>query len=207
MPDDVSKAPSTPEELEREIIALYGFVGSNPAVIARKLGCDEKLARRVITKYRNESKKNNLVEFDELRRREMIKLEWTENEAREAWERSKEVIRKSTKKMKTGGGKDSESVAGELEITKSEEEQLGDPRFLQILNECRRQRADALGTDAPKRIHITEEHERQLVMRTLPVFQKYLLRLGATEDDLKAVGAELRAVLSGTQNEQKALTD
>jgi DNA-binding MarR family transcriptional regulator len=190
-------------DLERSVVEMLAFGYRKPDEIARRLGQKPADVKKILAKLRKNADDRNLIDFEELRRNEVARIEFVVREAKEQWERSKENAIKTNFKVISGTMGSSGGNRDGKEMTKIEEGQTGDPRYLQIILDGRKQLAEVFGTDAPKRIHITEEHERQIVSRLMPVFQKYLIRLGATQSILGELGADVRLVMGGFEQPQQ----
>lgn len=83
--------------------------------------------------------------IDERMESDLMKLERIENEAWQAWERSKGIKRTRTK-----------TKVGEV-VTKTikDENLIGDPKFLEVIRQVLQDRANLLGYMAPKKIDTT----------------------------------------------------
>jgi hypothetical protein len=88
-------------------------------------------------------KAETIRDWCEWKRLELEKTDWTEREAREAWERG---IGKKAKVLheETTGGKD----GGGVKDSTTTEELNGDPRYLSVLLDCQKRRAQLIGFDA-----------------------------------------------------------
>ena len=110
--------------------------GVHPGQISRDL--------RVIQKQWQEQTQLNL---DEAKVRELAKLDEIERQAWDAWEKSrKDAETMEVTGMAQGGRGKPDKVK---KITKG---QAGDSRFLAIVLECQKRRAEILGLDAPKKL-------------------------------------------------------
>jgi hypothetical protein len=136
----------TPEqrELNRARIAELKLKGHSLTEIARGLGMTHWQVLydlRIVVKRWQDSA---LANVDEMRGRELAKLDIMEKEAWEAWEKSKG--KKRTKTYEAG------YAAGEAvpeKQTAREEETFGDPRYFDLLLKCMDRRIKLLGIEAP----------------------------------------------------------
>jgi hypothetical protein len=110
--------------------------------IAEELGVTEQTIRNDIKVILEEYSMKRLNKVDWYTKLELTKLDKMEAEAWEAWGRS---IGKSVRllKKRDGGG-----VL--IEETETQEELLGDPRYLTIVHSCMDKRMRLLGLDKPK---------------------------------------------------------
>lgn len=110
---------------------------------------------------RKEWLKSTLSNFDELKSRELAKIDAAESAAWMAWERScEEKVSRINKRTNDPGGinvdsdgVDSSSAATKIEKTVKREHQVGDPRFLDTVAKCRDQRCKLLGLYAPTQVN------------------------------------------------------
>ena len=110
--------------------------GVHPGQISRDL--------LVIQKQWQEQTQLNL---DEAKARELAKLDEIERQAWEAWEKS----RKDAETMEVTGT--AQGGKGKPEtVRKTTKGQAGDSRFLAIVLECQKRRAEILGLDAPRKL-------------------------------------------------------
>lgn len=107
-------------------------------------------------------KKEQFETIDKYVSVEVQKLDRIENEAWNAWEKSKSPLRKtksrnSKKPNKLDAEVNEPDYYGYSEETI--EETSGDPRFLDILLNCQQRRAKLLGFDAPSRVDYTDKNQ------------------------------------------------
>jgi hypothetical protein len=89
--------------------------------------------------------------------KELASLDKIESEAWEAWKRSQgkaeTLTRKGKKAAGSSAGADGKGESGEtIEVTKREEDQIGDPRFLAEARACVVERRKMMGLDKPTKI-------------------------------------------------------
>lgn len=92
--------------------------------------------------------------------KELASLDKIESEAWEAWKRSQgkaeTLTRKGKKAAGSSAGADGKGESGEtIEVTKREEDQIGDPRFLAEARACVVERRKMMGLDKPSRIKVS----------------------------------------------------
>ncbi len=96
--------------------------------------------------------------IEKLKQTELSRLDWLELEATKAWQRSigKHVIEtvKTTRVDVTASEQEIEADLPADEITRKSERLAGDPRFLDVIADCIKQRRAILGLDAPVRQEI-----------------------------------------------------
>lgn len=89
----------------------------------------------------------------EVKAGELAKLDRLEREAWVAWDRS--VGKHHTKTTKTGRVDRDGIVIKEPEVTLKVDPLDGDPRFMAVILDCQKQRAELLGLNAPQKIAAT----------------------------------------------------
>jgi len=137
------------ERDRREIADLY-LKGWLQQEIADHINADTErdytLTQQMISydlkRLQEQWQKSALVDVDELKAKELAKVDRLEREYWRAWERSRE----DAETLQQVGGKD-----GPDKITKTSKGQAGDPRFLQGVQWCIERRCKILGVDAPEK--------------------------------------------------------
>ena len=140
-----------------------------------------EITQAVISRDIKEIKKrwaeSEISNIDERIVQELTKIDLVEREAYLAWEKSKgskftisekKVIATADNKQTVVTDKGelvveptNETQIGLAERTTKQEETVGDPRWLDIINKCIDRRIRLLGLDAPKKIIIEDETEEQ----------------------------------------------
>lgn len=137
--------------IRRKQVADAYLRGRTQAEIAVELGVNQATVSRDLQALREEWKRSALIDIDEAKARELAKIDAMEIEAWQAWERSQLDAEVELTKMQ---GTDPEKP-GKLEKQRRIEGQVGDPRFLQIVQWCINKRCEILGINAPVRQEIT----------------------------------------------------
>jgi hypothetical protein len=122
---------------------------------------------------------HSLQNFNELKAKELAKLDRLELEYWRAWERSCKVKRR-TKSEKTERRKQTRQSAQVFT-----EDMLGDPRYLTGVYDCINRRCELLGLDAPKRMSVMSGSLDKIPFGTLTKDQ--LNRLANGEDPEKVI--------------------
>lgn len=114
--------------------------------IAKELGLSKYVVHRDIKVIERHRKMVAVKNVDELRQRELAKLDLIEREAWAAWERSKKKFKKDTIKTR-------KKIL--LYAEHREEERTGDRGYLDIILACQKRRAELQGLDAPAKVDMT----------------------------------------------------
>jgi hypothetical protein len=127
----------------RQQVAELYVKGWFQSAIARELGVSQPTICQDLKAVYKEWRQSSIRDFDELRERELQKLDLVEREAWAAWQRSQEP-QESTKVVQdaSGGNREQQTVANSA----------GDPRFLEQVHKCIASRRALLGLDAPVRV-------------------------------------------------------
>ncbi len=140
----------TPFERERDLalIADYYVKGYRQHEIAQML--PTKLSRTQVThdikKIRRKWITSQVMDFNEAKNKELDNCDKVESAAWGEWERSKtkKVVKYSEKRSGTVLS-EGVTIGEKTKISAREEEQTGDPRYLLVINQCRRDRMEILG--------------------------------------------------------------
>ncbi|MEE4659019.1 MAG: hypothetical protein V2J89_01040 [Halieaceae bacterium] len=178
----------TVKERERDLafIARHYLRGYSQNEIAVELGkaTGTQVTRQQICydlkKLQEQWREEQLEAIDELKARELAKLDHMEAEAWAAWERSKEQAEKTKKGRRTGGRNAGEYA--EVQV----EERIGDPRYMDLVLKCVEKRTKLLGLDAPIKVAETDEEGNFLGVVRMP-------GIAATEEDWAAMVAQAEA--------------
>lgn len=133
-----------PAEIERDrrnISRLY-LQGKIQAEIAHELKLSQPTVSREIKLLIEEWKQERVYDINEAKARELAKLDNLESEYWMAWKRSQQDSQKQTSGM---------MATGHVDYT-VKEGQTGDPRFLDGVANCIKQRCAILGVEAPKKL-------------------------------------------------------
>jgi hypothetical protein len=91
-------------------------------------------------------KQSALKDFDQLKERELIKIDNLEKTYWEAWQKTTEDWEKEKKRY---------TEAQLRELNKEQIKAFGDPRYLQGVQWCINKRCEILGLDAPERVDLS----------------------------------------------------
>lgn len=122
-----------------QIAPLY-IQGKNYREIAEILGLSIKQVAMDITSIKEDWRKTYIEDFNEYRKRELLKVDLIEAEAWAAWEKSK---RGRTSRVKAA--EDSQQFGSRRSATEEHSESHGDVQYLQIVHTCVNTRARLLG--------------------------------------------------------------
>lgn len=136
------------EETIHKISQLY-LKGMTPKEVATQLDLSIVTVRRYTTALNKRWRESAVRNIDEAKNRELEKLDVLEAEYWKAWEESKKgTARRKEGTMKRKGAKENFLETGESEILSSP----GDPKFLDGVARCIKQRAELLGLNAATRV-------------------------------------------------------
>jgi len=94
---------------------------------------------------------SSLRDFDELKSRELAKIDNLELEYWDAWDRSKQIKKSKTIKLRPRKGQKKATNEDITDIQTKDEDVVGDPRFLNGVERCIERRCKLLGIDAPEK--------------------------------------------------------
>jgi hypothetical protein len=118
------------QERRKKAASLY-LRGELQWSIAHQLGVNQKTISRDLQAIRAEWQQSALIDYDQVKARELAEIDEIDREAWASWKRSQEN-------------------AENEEAGKSSKSQVGDPRFLHVALECSKRRCAILGIEAPK---------------------------------------------------------
>lgn len=150
-------AKSKDELLARRVkVSEMYLLSSSYLEIARTIGCSINTVALDMRWARENWRTRAADAIEAQKNRELAKIDQVEVEAWKGWQRTigyyDTVTTKTTSIKVAGGGPED---AGTVEVpgveeTTKREKLAGDPRFLQIITDCIRKRAEILGLDSPK---------------------------------------------------------
>lgn len=140
-----------------EIADMY-LKGFTQLEISRKLRTN--ISRPQVTadikKIRQRWLTSQVMDFNEAMNKALDHCDKVEKEAWGEWERSKVKRTVKYSEKRTGETVAEGIIIGEkTKISAREEEQCGDPRYLVVINQCRRDRMEILGLMQPKNVNVT----------------------------------------------------
>ena len=178
----------------RRQVAELALQGWSQSAIADHLGVSQPTICADVKAIRKEWRESSIRDFDELRLIELQKLDFLEREAWAGWFRSQKPAQAA---VVTGDG------SGNL-TKKSMKHQIGDPRYLAVVNHCISQRRAILGLDmltaspqeARADANLSLDARRQQV---LTLFAAISQRAGIGADPTKPNGDEPGNVRAGDE--------
>jgi hypothetical protein len=133
-------------ERRKTVASLY-LQGKFQAEIAKEVRVDRGTISRDLTAIEAEWAKSGVMDLNVAKTRALAKNDEVERQAWAAWQRScKDAETMEVTGTSQGGKSKPEKVK---RITKG---QVGDPRFLAIIQECGKRRCEILGLDAPTKL-------------------------------------------------------
>jgi predicted transcriptional regulator len=131
-----------------EVAKLY-LRGVGQYDIADQLGVNQSTVSRDLKALQKQWQESALVDIDEMKARELAKIDELERTYWDAWVRSCEDA--EVERQKKAGTVEEPR----LEVTKEKRGQTGDPRFLSGVKDCINMRREIFGIDAPKKNELT----------------------------------------------------
>lgn len=145
------------ERIKAEIARLR-IQGKSQPEIGRILG---GMTRQAISyhwrKIEDEWKRSSQADIALYKGKQLDEITILREEAWAAWKRSQEDAEMQMSKMKQGAGSGPQQ---ESQLRK--EGQVGDPRFLQVVEWCNEREAKLLGLDAPQKTALTDKEGKDL---------------------------------------------
>lgn len=132
-------------ETQREIAAQIGT--ARPYTLSQPQICAD--IQTVIDRW----KALAIHSIDEKKANELARINHVEREAWLAWERSRLEYMRTVQEQRTGDKK--RVKHSKASVTK--EQQVGDPRFLEIILKCVKSRRELFGLDAPQKVELGGE--------------------------------------------------
>lgn len=151
------------KEIDIARIAPLYIQGRNYREIAEQLGLSIKQVASDITSIKEEWRKAYIEDFNEFRKRELLKIDLIEAEAWRAWENSKRG-RTSTSKS----AEDSQQFGSRRSASEEHMDSHGDVQYLQLVQSCVTNRMRLLGAYGAAKIetqNTEEEDEMQKFSR------------------------------------------
>lgn len=163
--DDILRKRRSKDQKEIDIakIAPLYIQGRNYREIAEQLGLSIKQVASDITSIKEEWRKAYIEDFNEFRKRELLKIDLIEAEAWKAWENSKRG-RTSTSKS----AEDSQQFGSRRSASEEHMDSHGDVQYLQLVQSCVTNRMRLLGAYGAAKIetqNTEEEDEMQKFSR------------------------------------------
>lgn len=130
---------------DRERIAQLRLKHNTLDQIASETGLSVATVKRELVIIRNEWKESAREAIDEIKARELAKLDLYEAEVLAEWEKSKQAYSKKVVEDRPAGAKGGGGRFAKIETGG----QCGDPRYMTVLLGIQDRRAKILGSDAP----------------------------------------------------------
>lgn len=159
-------------ERDRQHIADWYLQGLTQAVIAERINTDPEreytLTQQTISndirRLQELWLKSSVRDFDEIKAKELAKIDRLEREYWRGWERSCE----DAETVRQEGSKDDEGQPGVDKIVKTAKGQAGDPRFLAGVERCIERRCKIFGIDAPTEV----KHSGEVIIQRVAGFDE-----------------------------------
>jgi hypothetical protein len=164
-------------------VAEYKLQGLRNFEIAELLGVSPSQITLDLKSVSKEWRAERIHDIDEIKQRELLKLDLIEKKNWEAWDRSCQVKTKKSMKKKGSTTKLGKALgADDKEQTYTEEQQIGDPRYMAIILDCIGKREKIIGYGAAQKLEVNLENASD---EQLNMFQQKLLELSNQVDNLK----------------------
>lgn len=136
-------------KLERRTLReIFGMINSSrPYRIGERQVCKD--SAEVERRWRERAN----VAIDKAKADEIANIDWTEQEAKLAWKKSKTESAQRTAETSTAGGPKAGGSRSKQKIVT--ENRDGDPRYLAIVDRCIQHRREIFGIDAPTKTEIS----------------------------------------------------
>lgn len=155
----------------RRIADLY-LKGWLQVDIADDVGLHQSMVSRDLKAIQKQWINSTLVDFNEVRAREVAKIDQLEREHWMAWERSCLDAETTTEK---GKAKQGQTKPESVEKTIQRKGQVGDPRFLAGIQWCIDRRIKLFGLDEPDRLVVDWKQEaREAGLDPGDIFERYV---------------------------------
>lgn len=156
--DDILRKRRSKDQKEVDIVKIAPLYlqGLNYREIADKLGLSIKQVSSDILSIKEEWRKAYIEDFNEFRKRELLKIDLIEAEAWKAWEKSKRGRTSTTK-----SAEDSQQFGARKSATEEHMDSHGDVQYLQLVQSCVTSRMRLLGAYGAAKIEapVTEEED------------------------------------------------
>lgn len=133
-------------ERRHQIAALY-LKGWAQFKIAEHVGVTQACVSKDLKVLSTKWKESAMVDINDIKQRELAKIDHLEHEAWEAWEKSKQDTKETTRKAKKAGEKTTYKEQTDKEVVR-----LGNPQFFATIQWCINKRCEIFGVDAPKQV-------------------------------------------------------
>ena len=139
----------------RAIVAELFLKGYYQSEIANHVNVTQQQISSDLKAIRKEWKDSAIRDYDDALDQELARINRRETEAWEAWDRSKNQTKQRTIKGRSIGEGDTNII----EKSERTEDKIGDPRYLNIVEACSRQRCELLGLnkapiEKPKEVNV-----------------------------------------------------
>lgn len=134
--------------------------GKTQQQIAELLGCAQSQISYDLKILRRYWRMSAIRNFDEVKERELARIDRLESEAWDAFNLSKQMYEKSfTEQINDGSAKAGEAASGgkKLRAQITKETRTGDTSFLQTIQWCIGKRSEILGLNAPTKQEVTSD--------------------------------------------------
>ncbi len=142
------KRSDAQREHDLELISALYLRGKRQVDIAAELGVTQQQISYDLKTIQKRWQQKTVVNINEIKQRELARLDELERTYWDAWERSLGERMKTRTERNTTGGGDGQRDKASVE----KETLLGDPRYLAGIERCVELRCKILGINAPQRV-------------------------------------------------------
>lgn len=142
---------------DHKVSELY-LAGETQTAIAKAVGISQPTVSRAIQRIQDRWLQSSLVNFHEAKMRHLSQVAYVFQEAKEAWEASKEQKVTTSKSTRAVGG-----VASDVQASQKKEDSNGEARYLKVMLECVTKEGDILGYRQQGDINITKNTNNILI--------------------------------------------
>lgn len=175
------------QEKRRETVASYYLQGKSQRFIAEKIGASIGTVNRDLKILREQWKANASADIDEAIGKELAKLDRLEEQAWESYLKSVTTTQTHNGTQSRPGQKKGERAKKSTSQNVTVTESAGDPRFLNIVENCIERRCRIIGIDAPGKVEVTGKNGGPIEYK-----DKSNMAISALADMLKNNGVGLR---------------
>lgn len=191
--------PVVTQDNIRRCIELRAF-GKTKSEIAEALGISERSVARAFARGLEVPSLDSLP-VSEVRRNELLKLDFAERELLDAWFLSKLPHEETTRRTERGGAGDTPGAKSSGAGAKSSVQvktitSIPDCKIIATLGKIMERRHALLGLDAPKKIGIIDEQKRAFIGMFMEVFARRAHAAGLPTDFLKQLADDLRSLMT-----------
>lgn len=134
---------------DKRLIAMYYLQQKKQKEIADLINLDQSTVSKDLKEIEKEWKEERVTDLDTAKKRELKRIDLLEEQYWQSWENSKrkkiDVTRKLKGKQGSKAGEIVVDTSKDIDIITRESDEIGDPRFLDGVYDCIKQRSELMG--------------------------------------------------------------